>query len=336
MRFLMSAVFLFLASIEAFTQSDSLSLKNGDIVVGEIKSLDHGVVTIETSYSDSDFKIEWDGIRRISTETYFLISFTDANPIYGKLTSSSDSTINIISDDDHVIEFKFDEIVLLVQINDRFKDRFSAAIDIGYSLAKANNLQQFTSNSMIGYKAEKWSSEASYNTLLSMQDDTDTIQRTETGIIFRYLFYRKWYISASVSLYSNSEQKLDFRNNTKIGLGKYLIHTNRSHWGLRLGVNRNLERFSNETPDRNSWETYMGTEVDLFDIGDLNLFTNFTVYRSITEAQRWRAVGTFDAKYDLPLDFYIKASISINYDNQPANDASEVDYLLQTGFGWEW
>jgi len=46
-------------------QKDSLILKNKDVIVGEIKSLDKGVITIETDYSKTDFTIEWSGIKEI-------------------------------------------------------------------------------------------------------------------------------------------------------------------------------------------------------------------------------------------------------------------------------
>ena len=42
-----------------FAQADSLIMKNGDVIVGEFKDMDRGVLGIETDYSDSDFKIEW-------------------------------------------------------------------------------------------------------------------------------------------------------------------------------------------------------------------------------------------------------------------------------------
>ena len=43
--------FLILLSTVLKAQKDSLVLKNGNIIVGEIKSLDKGVLTIETDYS---------------------------------------------------------------------------------------------------------------------------------------------------------------------------------------------------------------------------------------------------------------------------------------------
>ncbi|MFN2128683.1 MAG: DUF481 domain-containing protein, partial [Anaerolineales bacterium] len=66
------------------------------------------------------------------------------------------------------------------------------------------------------------------------------------------------------------------------------------------------------------------------------LLTNIMVYPGITEKGRWRSDFNLDTKYDLPYDFYIKVSLTINYDNRPAEGASETDYVVQTGLGWEW
>lgn len=82
-------------------------------------------------------------------------------------------------------------------------------------------------------------------------------------------------------------------------------------------------------------ESYLGTEVNLYDIGDLDLMSRLVLYPSITEKGRVRSDFKFDAKYDLPLDLYVKAGFSLNYDNQAVEGASKSDYVLQTGIGWE-
>ena len=66
---------LLLTSLYASSKNDSLVFKNGNIMVGEIKSMDRGVFQIETDYSDSDFKIEWDKIYAIQTTTSFFITY---------------------------------------------------------------------------------------------------------------------------------------------------------------------------------------------------------------------------------------------------------------------
>ena len=234
------------------------------------------------------------------------------------------------------MECPIEDIVNLGQYKTKFLDRISASIDIGFSLTKANNLRQINSRSSIGYRTRKWSTEASFNSLNSTQDDVEPIRRVEGNVNFRYILPKRWYPTVTISTLTNTEQKLDFRLNAQIGMGRYIIRTNYSYWGASIGVNRNIERFSNETEDRNSWEGYMGTELNLYDIGDLSLLTNIVVYPGITEQGRWRSDFTFDIKYDLPLDFYIKAGFTVNYDNQPAEGADELDYVFQTGIGWEW
>jgi hypothetical protein len=147
---------------------------------------------------------------------------------------------------------------------------------------------------------------------------------------------RDWYAIAGMTFFSNTEQKIELRTTSNLGMGKYLIHTNRTYWGFLAGASNNNEIFADTTASRNSWEGFFGSELNMFNVGDLNLITNLIVYPSFTESGRWRADFTFDIKYDLPLDFYIKYNITVNYDNRPVPGAPETDYVMHFGFGWEW
>ena len=62
----------------------------------------------------------------------------------------------------------------------------------------------------------------------------------------------------------------------------------------------------------------------------------FLGYSGFTEKGRLRADTNFDLKYDLPFDLFIRFGFSLNYDNRPASNASDTDYILRTGIGWEW
>jgi len=332
---LITGLILMLACQELTAQIDSVHFKSGEYVIGEIKTMSKGILKVETDYSDSDFQIEWDKVTGIKTTTQFMISLSDGKKYFGKLYSISDSTLRIKTDNDEVV-CNYIEIVSLSPFDDKFADRLSANISLGIDLAKANNLVSLTTRSSLGYKAEKWSTDIGFYSLRSSQDSVEDIKRTEAEFNFRYVLPRRFYAIATVSGLSNTEQKLDLRLNTQLGAGNYLVQTNAMYWGAKLGVNRNLERYSNEEDQRQSWEGFLGTEVNLFDMGDLDLAFMFTAYPSMTEKGRWRTDTNLDVKYELPLDFYINLGVSFNFDNQPAADASETDYVLYTGFGWEW
>lgn len=333
-RILMVIMFEMLSYLSSSAQYDSLILINGDVIVGEFKDMDRGVLELETPYSKSDFKVEWDGIKEIYSNTRFLITLTDGSRYNSTISSDGDDKIMIYDEDstEHVVLLQ--DIVLLRSLKDGFWDRMNASIDFGYSFTKARNFKQITMRSALGYLADRWSTSVFYNTLNSTQDETEAVRRTDGGGAFRYYLQNDWYIPGDLTFLSNTEQKITLRSNAKIGVGKYFIHTNNSYWGIALGTSFVNEVFFDENDNKKSMEGYFGTELNLYNVGDFGLMTKAVAYPGITEEQRWRFDYTLDAKYDLPFDFYIKLGFTLNFDNQAVEGASATDYVFSTGIGW--
>lgn len=350
-KLFLSFTFLILITFTLSAQVDSLVFFNGNYVVGEVKTMNRGVITIETDYSDSDFNIDWEKITEIYTETYFLITTSDGNRYNGHVRTTELGKIMIMTDTGQELEVDHDEIVWLDDLDSGFWSQLYASIDIGLDLTKANNYRKFSTRATLGYVAKRWSLGGTYNSLLSRQDETEDISRTDGSIDFKYFLPKDWYPLVSVTFLANNEQQIDLRTTGKAGMGKFIIHTNRSYWGFSVGANYNNETYlpsttvdsvGNEittTPaDRKSWEGFLGTELNLFDIGDLSLSTKLVAYPSFTEAGRWRADFSFDAKYEMPFDddFYVRLGLTYNFDNKPVEGASKTDYVTAIGLGYQW
>lgn len=334
-RIWMSLVLSVLAIPCTAQTQDSLQLVNGNTIVGEIKNMDKGVLKIETAYSDSDFKIEWEKITALRTTTFFLITLSNGQRYNGTLFSTEDGNIAIASDEGQELITGHNSVVNLISIDKGFWSRLYASVDIGFSLTKANNLRQGQVRSNVGYLAERWSADVTFNLITSEQDSIEGTRRSDGNLTFRYFLPKDWYFIPQLEYLSNSEQALDRRFTLKAGIGKFVIHTNTTYWGFTGGIGLNGERYTSGDPDRRSGEGFLGTELNLFDIGDLNLLIKGTAYPSLTESGRWRFDFNFDTKYDLPKDFYIKLGLTYNFDNQPVSGASDHDYVFQTTFGWE-
>jgi hypothetical protein len=319
-------------------QKDSIVFHNNSYLVGEVKSMDRGVVMMETSFSDKDFAIEWDKIKEIYCDTYFLIALSDGRRFNGSFHTMSPGNVQIVEDDGTKTETPMMDVVFMDDVDRGFWSKLYASIDVGFDLTKANNFRQVSMRSTLGYLAERWKLNAAYNTLHSTQDNTEKIERSDGGIGFNFYFKKTWFMIASLGFLSNTEQKLDLRSTLKGGLGLFMVRTNRKYWNLAAGVNYNNERFSSDDGNRNSMEGFIGSELNLYDIGDLNLLTNLLVYPSFTESGRIRSDFNIDTKYEMPFDddFYIKIGVTLNYDNKPVETGSDTDYVFHTGFGWEW
>ena len=328
---------LLFSFLSLFAKNDSLVLINGDIIVGEAKTMDKGVIVMETPYSDSDFKIEWEGIVRLYIHTRYNITMKDGSRYTGSLHSEEVGKVTIITTEGRV-DVDFDEIVYLREVEEKILSNVTAYIDFGLSLSQANSLRQFTTRSFIGYMEENWTLEATYNTLQSTQEDAEDIRRTDGNLNYNLFMNRtNWYWLIQSDFLSNTEQLLDLRFTAKTGFGNYLYRSNTAFWRVQLGAAYVGEEFMSASPTepRQSWEAFVGSTLNLYDIGDLNLLTGFNVFPGITERGRIRGDFNIDLKYDLPLDFYVGLGYRINYDNQPAENASNTDWVFQTTFGWE-
>lgn len=345
----------------ADAQTDSLILKNKNVIVGEIKSMDRGVLTIETDYSDSDFKVSWEGIEVIFSKTKFLVSTEDGRRLNGTINSQEPGIVGIDTyDPEALIRFKkkpldkstevnqgiisipMDQIVYLNALDEGFWSRLSASVDLGWSITRANNLRQVSFRSGLGYLADRWKLASSFNTLRSNQDDVEPTKRTDADITYNYFLQNDWYLLYNITFLSNTEQKIKLRTGNKVGIGKYLVHTNKTYFGFQAGVNFNNETyFQEEGPStapviepRRNGEAFIGSELNLYDIGDLNLLTNVIAYPSFTESGRFRTDFKLDVKYEFFSDFYVKLGTTVNYDNRPVEGATSLDYVFQTTIGW--
>ena len=78
------------------SQNDSLVVSNGDVLVGEIKSMTQGVLVIETDYSDSDFNIAWENVIEFYSNRNFIVNLSEGERFYGKINSDPSAKKEII------------------------------------------------------------------------------------------------------------------------------------------------------------------------------------------------------------------------------------------------
>lgn len=320
-------------------KNDTIILKNKDRLIGEIKEMDKGVLIIETDYSDSDFNVKWLDIKQLNSKQTFLITLRNGDRLNSMLQTDSINGGRVVLYD--VTEKKYiytsvHDIVYVKSIKQGFISRLDASLSIGVNLTQSNNFKQFTMRSTLGYTANYWSMQGSYNAIKTKQDNSNDISRTDASLGLRVFLKRDYFLNLSGELLQNDEQQLDLRVTTKLGFGKYFVHTNKLYFGGVIGVAWNNERYEPIlNSDRNSAEAFSGIELNMFDIKDFSLLTNAVVYPSLTEKHRVRSDIKLDLKYDLPLEFFIKFGFTYNYDRRPPEGANKEDYVLQATFGWE-
>lgn len=316
-------------------KNDTIVLKNGNILDGEIKKLSSGVLTMETSYSDSDFTIDFSEVTEIKIQKYCFIILTHGRRRTGFISSNGPGKFAFTSKEYGIEIFDVSDLIYLDEISESFWSRFNGNIDLSFNLTKANNASQFTIGGGLFYRGPKWISSLIISALNSKQDNTQEIQRTGINGEIQRILPKNWYLLSNLSYLSNTEQALEGRYALRVGAGRFLALSNKLSWGLNTGLNYNVENFSDGTSSQESTEMYIGSQFIMFDYKDFYLYTNINLFPSLSEKGRWRIDYNLDVKYDLPWDFYIKTGLQFNYDNQAAATGSDFDYVFTTGFGWK-
>lgn len=337
MKYKLVLFFSIIISISSFAQNDTIISLDNNVLRGEIKNLDKGVLTFETSYSDSDFKIEWLKIKMIISDKKFRIINTKGDRFFGSIKKDTIHNNLIIADKKAgFIVSKIEDIVYLKQIDEgSILDIMNLALDLGYSFTKSNNLHQFNGSLNADYYRNSWGIAVTYNSILNYQDNAPNTERYNGNINFKYFLKNDYFLSAIGDYFSNTEQQLNLRSTYNVSFGHYFKRTNKVYFNASIGIAYNLENYVEGLTDVESFEGSAKIEYNMFDMGDLNMFTSITAYPSFTEKGRFRTVSNLTAKYDFPRDFYVKASYDYNYDNKPVEGAYESDYIFTFGIGWE-
>ena len=342
-----SLIFTVIPNLQS--QTDSIVFTNGNTMVGEIKNMSMGVMQIETDYSDSDFKIDWELIKYIKSEQVYLVQTSTGDRYNGPFatTPGDPANIDIVDKDDGKVTIPLVNVVNLKTVDQSFMSRLDLSLSLGYNLTKANNNQQFSGRVDLGYMSNTIAVSLYGSMVNSFAEEkiNDTITnkietfRWDAGAGVNFFIIRDWFALVKNDLLHSSEQQLDLRSVTKGGFGNYIVNNQRMYFLVAAGAAWNYEDYmfpdSTQTNPRNSGEGFLGVEYKIFDIGDLKINTSLYGYPSFTEAGRIRSDFMFDIKYEFAFDLYFGVGFTLNYDSKPATGSDPTDYVLQTSIGWE-
>lgn len=327
--------FFVLFSVTTSAQKDTITFKNKDVIVGELKQLNNNILTFKTSYSDKDFAIEFGQVVSLILYNKYSVVLSNGLRLYGYVKSETPNKATITQENNVALEVSLSEIVVLRKIDDGFWKHFKGSFDFGYNLTRTNNSEQFTFAGTVNYFSERWIHRATYNQLFTSQDDVEDIKRTDWSFDTKRYLKRKWFLNANFSFLSNTSQSLNGRFVPSIAAGNYLVRNNRLYFLAGTGLTYNIEKYVDASTDKTSTEAMLITQFNMFNFKDIDLYFSAVGYPSLSEKGRFRTDANFRFKYNLPFDFYFKTELQVNFDNQPAVNSVRTDYVFSTGFGWE-
>ncbi len=322
-------------SVVVFAE-DVIVLKNGDRISGKVKKLEAGDVYIDADYGENIFIIDWEEVERIESSAYFAVVTSGGDRLSGAIRTDPDAPTRVLVEEQGTtVPLEQSELVSLRPIDAGFWGRFGTSVDFGMSLTKANETKQFNTRSTASYLTDDWSLEGNIDSLWYLRQDVPKTKRNELGTDFLYFITDRWFSVTFGNFLQSDELQLDLRSTIGSGVGRYLVRNNRWLLSIIGGGGWTNEKFEDPlVSNKNSGEALGAIEFNAFNIGDLNILAQFSVFPSLGDLGRVRMNFRNDFKWDLPQDLHFSVGFTNNFDSAPPTDTPRNDYIFNTSVGW--
>jgi len=333
---------LLLLLIICFSQSafadktDVVYLKNGDRITGEVKSLYRGKLEFSTDGMGTLF-IEWENIDQIISKTGQAVEITDGQRYYGTLTKPESDTMLALDTKLGTVGLATDDVISMYPVEANFWDRLDLNIQFGLSWDKGSNVGRYNLGIEAEYRQAKSLTRANFNTEITTQDQADSTQRSNLGIMHNIFQQNKRYHSYFANLERNNQLGLDLRALFGAAYGWVPIRSQKNWFMLAAGMNVNRE-IPTDGEQQTNLEAVFAMDYEYFKYSspERSFNTKLLVFPGLTDWGRWRADFNTDFRWELFSDFFWVLDFYASFDSAPISpEAATSDYGVTSSLGYK-
>ena len=197
---------------------------------------------------------------------------------------------------------------------------------------------QYNIASLVEYRRERWSAEASQNSSLSSSSGASLATRNQEDLsVMKLLPWNNWFYLGSGDFLQSSVQGIDLQTTLGGGMGRYLRNSNRSSLYVLGGLAWQNARYRGDNAGQGAQNAAAGlvtAELKIFRFKKNDLDISAVVLPGISEPGRVRANANASYYIKLFSDLSWNFSFYGNWDNQPPPTLSGSDYGTSSGLSW--
>jgi hypothetical protein len=316
-------------------KSDSLRLRNGDWVVGDLREMERGMVTYKTD-AMSTIYVKWPRVLTATTNKRFEIHLDDERRYLGSLQASETLGRVVIRADRDTFEVATQSIFELKRIKPNFWDRLDGSLDFGFDFQQQNAKTDLSLQSETRYLFNRNRLNLGLDGSFSRQDSVADITRGTAQLSYARELQGLWFVGFSASAEQNSQLSLDIRGSIGGGPGRIFIANNKMELAALLGIAYSRERFTSEEA-RNTVPLGLITDVQFFNWSGLStdLSSRLSIQPVLNDSGRWRISFSIDLTQEILNLLYLTVGLNEEYDSKPPSaDANKNDFRITTSLGW--
>jgi hypothetical protein len=338
LRKILFAILCLLPVIARCQQKDSIFLRNGQVLIGDIKNVKYGKITID----DVDLKlisIKLYKVRTIKSNNRLKIT-TDVKEVYiGTLTSGNrDGWTIIITGNGEKTALKITSISTLIFLEKEFVKRLDGNVGAGFSYTKSSGIGQVNLNSTVSYVTKNFGNEFTASTIGSIDSSKYSRDNESLELFSYYDFNSTWLASGLLAYQRNLELSLARRYQEMIGAGNRLLVRSNLELLAISGLSFNQEKSTEGVKSGVLLEVPIMVRFNFFNFQhpNIQISTSQTLFFSLTQKGRIRFNGSTDFSWELVHDFSFTLNFYNNFDSRPPVTApSKTDFGVVMGLSYK-
>ncbi len=319
-------------------KNDTIYHVNGNILTGEFKKFDYGVVKWSMDGMGTT-NFEEIKINKIHSGKFFEIKTRNGALHFGSLdTTKRNRMIKIVSSFDTVV-VHIDDIVEIYPLKKSFWLRTTGNLGLGFNYSKGSNIGTISANGKLDYRKQKWYYEFSFDGDNTYQGDSLISNKWDISLLNQRLYRGRWSSGVMVKASQNSSlgNKLKLEMNI-LGIHDLMYNSwNRLYFAMGLNGSRQTPYYNAEITNDIAavvavvWKVYKFTSpkvsVDA-NVQYLPYFTSNDRYLLVMNLNP--SVSLLSSNFEVGLKFYY------NYDNKPpAGAIAKTDYGINLQFSYK-
>lgn len=332
--FYLAFIFFLILSVQA-QKNDTIYLRNGDKITGELKKFEYGLLNLSTDAMKT-ISIEFDKINTMHSFKFFEIRMKSGEKFFGHLQKSDVlSTVNVITVRDTLPKRLWD-IILIVPIKRTFFQKIDGSLDLGLSYTKASEVFQYSINFNLTHRTNFYSTRFELESILTDDGEKKTNNST-LGLDVTHYLPNKWFTSIIAQGQQNTELNLDYRLQTGYGVGYDIARTNFIRFYALGGLLVNQEHTIDINETSQNIEALVRLNFKWFQYRHpkIDVTNRINLYPSITSFGRVRLEYNLSSKFEIVKDLFLNLQLYDYYDNE-TSDGSKAnnDWGIITSIGF--
>lgn len=298
---------------------DTLIMKDGTVLSGELKSLKSGRVEFDID-NITVVKIKYDKIQQIKGLSHsYRVETSDRKIYYGQIRRAEESGALKVQLPDSTVVIPLNHIAFITSFNNNSFNKLSGYISSGFTYARSSNSGRFTLDGLAHWQFKRTKTDLTGNMFIS-QTDTGWIRDRESLALSSYYLLNPW-ISVGGNLKYQRNFELGLARRFQEGIGAMVNMLNHNNFQIRMlsGIVVNQEKSieGEEFPTQVEIPVNFYLEFFKFSKPEISINTTQTAYFSLTDAGRVRFDGDTRISWEIIDDLALSLQVYHNYDSRP-------------------